>query len=171
MQSANDGRLRTYRAAPCVTLADVGAGGALAGATAAVAVPGKTWKVFGNFVVGNVTLAAHFTALRDIAAETRQALNTNDWHELARQMSREWDTRQALAPGVTTPAIDQILSASRAAGAMSGKVCGAGGGGCVCLLIDPDRRDDVYRSLVDSKAQVLECRIDTDGLRVDATED
>ena len=131
----------------------------------------NNWDITRRYIEGDETLAAHFTALRDIAAETRQALNTNDWHELARQMSREWDTRQALAPGVTTPAIDQILSASRAAGAMSGKVCGAGGGGCVCLLIDPDRRDDVYRSLVDSKAQVLECRIDTDGLRVDATED
>jgi len=131
----------------------------------------NNWDITRRHIEGDQALAAHFATIRDIAVDTRRALVAQDWPELGRQLAREWDTRQALAPGVTTPAIDRILSGARAAGALAGKVCGAGGGGCVCLVIDPDRRDQVCDSLVDAGAQLLECRIDTEGLRVDVEPD
>ena len=53
----------------------------------------------------------------------------------------EWDNRKRLAPGVTTPAIDDADRAARtAAGATAAKVCGAGGGGCLFCYGPPDAR-------------------------------
>jgi D-glycero-alpha-D-manno-heptose-7-phosphate kinase len=52
------------------------------------------------------------------------------------------------------------------AGALAGKVCGAGGGGCVFFLIDPARRAEVCRAVLAAGARLLDCQIDLDGLQV-----
>jgi D-glycero-alpha-D-manno-heptose-7-phosphate kinase len=71
---------------------------------------------------------------------------------------------------VTTPAIERLMAHAEAAGALAGKACGAGGGGCVFFLTEPDRRAAVCRALLEAGARLLDCRIDTDGLQVDARE-
>ena len=67
---------------------------------------------------------------------------------------------------MTTPEIDGLLARAREAGALAGKVCGAGGGGCLFCLVDPARRADVVAALAAGGAQVLECAIDAGGLSV-----
>ena len=69
----------------------------------------------------------------------RDALERGDWREVGRQIADEWENRKGLAPGVTTPEIDAMLAAARDAGALGGKVCGAGGGGCLFCLGEPER--------------------------------
>ena len=44
----------------------------------------------------------------------RAALERGDWDEVGRQIAAEWENRKRLAPGVTTPAIDDLIA--RAAG-------------------------------------------------------
>ena len=131
----------------------------------------NNWDITRRHIDGDVTLAARFGRIRDIATAIRDALVTGDWPELARQVTREWRERQALAPGVTTPAIERLMTQAAAAGALAGKVCGAGGGGCVFFLIDPARRAEVCRAVLDTGARLLDCRIDTDGLQLDCHED
>ena len=58
----------------------------------------------------------------------------------ARAIADEWENRKRLAPGVTTPAIDDLIARATAAGATAAKVCGAGGGGCLFCYGPPDRR-------------------------------
>jgi D-glycero-alpha-D-manno-heptose-7-phosphate kinase len=45
-----------------------------------------------------------------------------------------------MAPGVTTPGIEALDEAMRATGALGTKICGAGGGGCVLILL-PDPKN------------------------------
>ena len=127
----------------------------------------NNWHITRRHIEGDAALAARFERIRDIAAAIRDALVNRDWAELARQVTLEWQTRQELAPGVTTPAIERLMAQAAAAGALAGKVCGAGGGGCVFFLIDPARRADVCRAVLDAGAHLLDCRIDTDGLQLD----
>ena len=63
----------------------------------------------------------------------------------ARAIAEEWENRKRLAPGVTTPAIEELIARARAAGATAAKVCGAGGGGCLFCYGPPDRRDAIAR--------------------------
>ena len=54
----------------------------------------------------------------------------------------------------------------RRRGALGGKVCGAGGGGCVALLVEPDARAGVEAAVTSSGGTVLPLRIDREGVRV-----
>ena len=130
----------------------------------------NNWDITRRHIEGDAAVAAHFERIRDIAAAMRAALVTRDWAELARQVTLEWRERQGLAPGVTTPAIERLMTQAACAGALAGKVCGAGGGGCVFFLVDPTRRAELCRAILDAGARLLDCRIDTDGLRLDCRE-
>ena len=131
----------------------------------------NNWDITRRHIDGDAAIAAGFEHIRDIAAAIRSALVDRNWVELARQVTLEWRERQALAPGVTTPAIEHLMAHATAAGALAGKVCGAGGGGCVFFLVDPPRRVEVCRAVVDAGARLLDCRIATDGLRLDCREE
>ncbi len=126
----------------------------------------NNWEITRRYLDGDVGVVAHLGRINGIAASIRDALTRQDWAELARQVTLEWHERQGLAPGVSTPAIDRLITRAQDAGALAGKVCGAGGGGCVFFLIDPARRTQVCRAVTEAGARLLECRIDTDGLRI-----
>ena len=79
-------------------------------------------------VVGRVRRAS---AMPPSACARRSS--SSDWTGVATHLSAEWEHRKRLAPGVTTPEIDALLERAREAGATAGKVCGAGGGGCLVL--------------------------------------
>jgi D-glycero-alpha-D-manno-heptose-7-phosphate kinase len=50
---------------------------------------------------------------------------------------------------------------------MGGKVCGAGGGGCLFCFADPDKIPAVRKALADTGARVLDFTIETRGLVID----
>ena len=97
----------------------------------------------------------------------RTALEAADWPEVGRQVADEWDNRKRLAPGVTTPEIDAMLAAARGAGAHGGKVCGAGGGGCLFSMGDPDDIPAIRRALASAGARVLDFQVERDGLKIE----
>jgi D-glycero-alpha-D-manno-heptose-7-phosphate kinase len=67
---------------------------------------------------------------------------------------------------VTTSAIDALFQRANAAGALAGKVCGAGGGGCLFCLVEPDRRAQVSAALTAGGATVLPFTLERDGLQL-----
>jgi D-glycero-alpha-D-manno-heptose-7-phosphate kinase len=83
---------------------------------------------------------------------------------VGRAIAEEWDNRKRLAPGVTTPAIDDLIARSMRAGAMSAKVCGAGGGGCLFVYGPPEQNTAVREALASGGARLLEYRIERHGL-------
>ena len=83
------------------------------------------------------------------------------------QIAEEWENRKGLAPGVTTPEIDAILAAARDAGAYGGKVCGAGGGGCLFCLGEPERIPAIREAIAARGGRLLDFTIESEGLRVD----
>ena len=79
--------------------------------------------------------------------------------------ARSGNCAVATPPTISTPTIDRIISAARKRGALGGKVCGAGGGGCVALLIEPEARVAVEAAVTSSGGTVLPLRIDREGVR------
>jgi len=55
--------------------------------------------------------------------------------------------RKGLSPKVSTGLIEKALAAARAGGALAGKVCGAGGGGCVVFVCKEGARGGVEKAL------------------------
>jgi D-glycero-alpha-D-manno-heptose-7-phosphate kinase len=129
----------------------------------------NNWDVMVRRINGDVSVIDAFDAIRDAAVALRAALERHDWTGAGRAIAAEWAARRRLAPGVTTPAIDALLEHARDAGALAGKVCGAGGGGCLFCLVDPDRKADVAAALTAGGATVLPCRIERAGLQLART--
>ena len=96
----------------------------------------------------------------------RAAIESQQWAELGRLMLQEWETRRRNLRSISTPVIDRIIASARRQGALAGKVCGAGGGGCVTLLIDPPARSRVEKAVTAAGGILLPLRIDRTGVRV-----
>jgi D-glycero-alpha-D-manno-heptose-7-phosphate kinase len=131
----------------------------------------NNWDIFKRHIDGDRRVFDLFERIRDAASAMRRALEDGDWAEVGRQIATEWETRKQLAPGVTTPAIDALMTAAHRAGARAGKVCGAGGGGCLFSFCDPEERPAVAAALAAGGARVLDFTIESEGLRVVASAD
>jgi len=127
----------------------------------------NNWDVMVRRIGGDPTVRGAFDAIRDAAAGVRSALERRQWRDLAVHLSAEWESRKRLAPAVTTPEIDRLLKRAQEAGALAGKVCGAGGGGCLFCLVEPERHHAVSTALAAAGATVLPFTIDTAGLVVE----
>jgi D-glycero-alpha-D-manno-heptose-7-phosphate kinase len=127
----------------------------------------NNWDVTKRHIDGDASVRTSFARISEIAGAMRTALERRDWPEVGRQVAAEWDNRKALAPGVTTPTIDALLEAARRAGSLGGKVCGAGGGGCLFCFGDPADVPDIRQALQEAGARVLDFTIETRGLVID----
>jgi D-glycero-alpha-D-manno-heptose-7-phosphate kinase len=96
----------------------------------------------------------------------RGALEREDWPAVGQHIAEEWDNRKGLAPGVTTAEIDAMLDGARRAGAFGGKVCGAGGGGCLFCIGEPDDIPAIRQAIQAAGGRLLDFHIETEGLRL-----
>jgi len=126
----------------------------------------NNWEITKRHLDGDAQVFDCFERIRDTAAALRRALDQNDWDEVGRQIAIEWENRKRLAPGVTTPAIDDLIARAAAAGATAAKVCGAGGGGCLFCYGPPQAKSAIASALAAGGAQLLEYRIESEGLRI-----
>src|SRR6185503_8733398 len=127
----------------------------------------NNWDVMKRHIDGDVGVQLSFARIRDIATAMRAALERRDWREVGGQIAAEWENRKKLAAGVTTPEIDRMLAAARAAGSLGGKVCGAGGGGCLFCFAEPADVPAIRQALHESGARVLDFSIEARGLLID----
>ena len=126
----------------------------------------NNWEITKRHLDGDVQVFDCFERIRDTAVRLRRALDENDWDEVGRQIAMEWDNRKRLAPGVTTPAIDDLIARAAGAGATAAKVCGAGGGGCLFCYGPPQAKGAIASALASAGARLLEYRIESEGLRI-----
>jgi len=127
----------------------------------------NNWTITKRHLDGDREIFDCFERIRDTAAAMRTALLADNWDEVGRQIAAEWENRKRLAPGVTTPAIDELVARASAAGAQAAKVCGAGGGGCLFCYGPPEARQAIAEALAAGGARVLDYRIDMQGLLLD----
>jgi D-glycero-alpha-D-manno-heptose-7-phosphate kinase len=72
---------------------------------------------------------------------------TGDLTEFGKLLHEAWVVKSALGPHVSNRTIDQIYEEALAAGAVGGKLLGAGGGGFLLLFVRPDDQPAVRERL------------------------
>jgi D-glycero-alpha-D-manno-heptose-7-phosphate kinase len=82
-----------------------------------------------------------------LAHALREELQKNNLETFGSILHENWMLKRSLAGGVSTPEIDAWYSAGRAAGAIGGKILGAGAGGFLVLYAPRDRHDAIRRAL------------------------
>lgn len=115
--------------------------------------------------VGGKSLEAMFQLKRE-AWEMKEALLFGQIKDIAEVLRSGWEAKKATSSAVTTTEIDRIFQLAISAGALAGKVSGAGGGGFMMFLAEPERYASVVTALQDATGQVpTSARFTADGSR------
>jgi len=81
--------------------------------------------------------------------------------EFGAMLHEGWETKKRLSSKVSNPAIDAMYAAARDEGAFGGKLCGAGSGGFLLMLVPPERQGRFHERFGD--AGIIRVNIDTIG--------
>jgi D-glycero-alpha-D-manno-heptose-7-phosphate kinase len=126
----------------------------------------NNWEVFKRHIDGDRRMSQNLEKIAVVARQMRAALERNQWSEIGRLVREEWEFRRRNLRTISTPMIDRIISSARRDGALGGKVCGAGGGGCLTLVIEPEARAGVETAVAAAGGTLLPLRIDREGVQV-----
>jgi len=91
-------------------------------------------------------------------AESILGSSTRPVTEIGELLHESWMLKRNLADAVSPPEVDAIYEAAREAGAIGGKLLGAGGGGFMLFFVEPHRQAAVREKL----RHLLEVRFDID---------
>ena len=100
----------------------------------------------------------------DLAGASRRALEKGDVDQVGRNLEVGWKLKRGLAPGVSNRGIDAFYAKARKAGALGGRITGAGGGGFFLLYAPELRRARLRKAL--SGYRELPIALEPDGSKI-----
>lgn len=96
----------------------------------------NNWEVVRRFLDGDAATRRNLNRVNECSYAMRDALAARDLAATVGALDAEWNARRALAPVVSNARIEQCIADARRNGALAAKICGAGGGGCLALLVE-----------------------------------
>ena len=123
-------------------------------------------NVWGAYRKGSQETVNALYALRSIAYSMRYVLLSRKLDEFADLMNQNWECQKQLDESVTNDQIEELFAESFKNGAMSGKACGAGGGGCLLFFAEPNRRKSVEEVVEKLGSRVIPFKFESRGLQV-----
>jgi D-glycero-alpha-D-manno-heptose-7-phosphate kinase len=78
---------------------------------------------------GDEEMLANLDVVTEIGEQTKQALESGDTHRFGELMHTHWENKRKRSEGMSSDAVDGWYQAGRDAGAVGGKLVGAGAGG------------------------------------------
>ncbi len=88
-------------------------------------------------------------AIKETALQMRVEMEEGDLSAVGRLLDLAWERKKLLASTITNESIDESYRVAKEAGALGGKVTGAGGGGFLLLYCIPERQPEVARRLAE----------------------
>jgi D-glycero-alpha-D-manno-heptose-7-phosphate kinase len=102
--------------------------------------------------------------LKDMASDARVALTEGRLDDVGFLLHESWELKKNLATGISNGKLEDIYQIARKAGAIGGKITGAGGGGFLMLYCPPEKKDKVRSAL--SNLKEIPFRLEPNGSRV-----
>lgn len=104
--------------------------------------------------------------IKELGRETKRILLAGSVDTYGEMLHEHWTHKRKLAASMTDSSLDEHYEAARKAGALGGKLMGAGGGGFFMFYVRaPDRRR-VQEALATRGLRPLRFRFDFDGARI-----
>ena len=110
-----------------------------------------------------------YNRMRDCAYEMYDMFANSRWHDVGKMMHENWLLKRSLSPDISDPWIDEHYDKAMKAGAIGGKMIGAGGGGFFLFFADPEDHKRITEALPDLKPVPFE--FETSGSRIISLED
>ena len=103
--------------------------------------------------------------LCDMARELKHHFEENDVDFLGETLARSWEIKKSLATGITSPLIDDVYDRGIKAGALGGKLLGAGGGGFLLFYVPEEETRKAVRAALSDLVE-LPVELDNSGVSV-----
>lgn len=116
-----------------------------------------------NVKAGAVDALEAMHGIKREALVMKECLLRGDFDGVVQSMRQGWESKKRSAKTVSNPLIDEIYEAACNAGALAGKVSGAGGGGFMWFFVPTEKRMDVIRTLNSFGGQVSNCHFTKHG--------
>lgn len=104
--------------------------------------------------------------IKALAYEMCETLGREDLDGFGVLLDRGWREKRALSKSISSGEIDAWYLAAREAGALGGKITGAGGGGFMLLYVPPERQDAVRAVMSERGLSELTFDFDLHGAQV-----
>jgi D-glycero-alpha-D-manno-heptose-7-phosphate kinase len=126
----------------------------------------NNWEMFKQHIDDENGVPEFFENLKHNGMMMQAAFTANDLQQITDTLNEDWRIRKAMLPGMTTPEIEKLTDVAMAAGATALRVCGAGGGGCVLLMVPPGKRSAVETAVKELSMDILPFSIMKNGVSV-----
>jgi hypothetical protein len=131
----------------------------------------NNWELYKRHIDGKKKVQKGMANIAETSIEMERALDSGNFEAAGAALRKEWEHRKAMIEGISTPEIEAAIGAARTAGAWGGKVCGAGGGGCIIFLFPRENREAVVQALATVPGRVLDAAPVAHGLTVERERD
>lgn len=101
---------------------------------------------------------------KEIAIKMRSSLRHGEIDEVAQLLGESWEYKKKFSDKVSNPEIDALYDTAIKAGAIGGKVSGAGGGGFMYFVTKYDKKPQVSKALSKAGAEVTEFQFEPEGV-------
>ncbi len=102
--------------------------------------------------------------MKEIVLDMKEELNNNRIERFGEMLHQSWLLKKSLTSNISDSYIDEIYQRGIKAGALGGKVLGAGGGGFILFYCEPEKQDSLRRALTELKEFKFD--FDTEGTRI-----
>lgn len=102
-------------------------------------------------------------SIKHEALAMKESLLRGDFSGFVDSMQESWESKKMTAKMVSSQHIDKVYDAAINAGALAGKISGAGGGGFMLFFVPPEKRMNVIRALSLFQGQVSNCHFSRHG--------
>jgi D-glycero-alpha-D-manno-heptose-7-phosphate kinase len=118
-----------------------------------------------NVKFGLVDAVEAMHGIKNEALIMKECILRGDFDGVVDSMLKGWESKKRSATTVSNLHIDEIYDAAINAGALAGKVSGAGGGGFMMFFVPPEKRMDVVRVLDGFNGQTSNCHFTKHGMQ------
>lgn len=108
-----------------------------------------------NTSSGNKTAIEAMHKIKQSAVDLKTALLQGDFDTFARIFGEAWEEKKKMAAAITNTEIQKVFDVAFSAGAIAGKVSGAGGGGFIIFMVNPSRKCHLMKALGQLDGKVM----------------
>jgi len=120
----------------------------------------------GGFVNKKTSVVEALDQSKSLAISMKEALLKGELTEFGELLHQAWMHKKNFSNKITNPSINKMYEEARKAGALGGKLLGAGGGGYLIFYCDFEKLDKVAQKLEELNGEIVDFSFETEGLQV-----
>lgn len=118
-----------------------------------------------NVLTARPEVMEGLSGLKNLTYEMKRALLTSECRQFGELLHEAWLLKRRFASGISDAEIDAMYEGAREAGAIGGKLLGAGGGGYLLFFVPFTRRENVIARLEEFGGEVVDFQFESRGVR------